>query len=192
MTNVMHKFLIYLSIYFCLTCFGFSFSPSSEAGVQIRQWFKFPGYGVSAQGPEIEPGVRRFPYQLLKSLIRVVLQQLSPFPTVPPVLIVPVTIWTFSPPSFALVTEWGPYIAKEGKLLMIMIFGSFSKCPVGIQAGTQNTMTVDFRNLFHILHANLGITLQKTETLIFYNWTHQVDVKTRHTLTRPQASNSGK
>jgi hypothetical protein len=40
MTNVMHKFLIYLSIYFCLTCFGLSLSPSSEAGVQIRQWFK--------------------------------------------------------------------------------------------------------------------------------------------------------
>jgi hypothetical protein len=35
----MHKFLIYLSICFCLTCFGLSFSPSSEAGVQIRQWF---------------------------------------------------------------------------------------------------------------------------------------------------------
>jgi hypothetical protein len=31
MTNVMHKFLIYLSIYFCLTYFGLSFSPSSEA-----------------------------------------------------------------------------------------------------------------------------------------------------------------
>jgi hypothetical protein len=37
-----------LSIYFCLTCFGLSFSPSSEAGVQFRQWFKSPGYGVSA------------------------------------------------------------------------------------------------------------------------------------------------
>jgi hypothetical protein len=49
MTNVMHKFLIYLSIYFCLTCFGLSFSPSSEAGVQIRQWFKSAGYGVSAR-----------------------------------------------------------------------------------------------------------------------------------------------
>jgi preprotein translocase subunit SecG len=44
-TNVMHKFLIYLSIYFCLTCFGLSFSPSSEAGVQLRQWFKSAGYG---------------------------------------------------------------------------------------------------------------------------------------------------
>jgi hypothetical protein len=45
MTNVMHKFLIHLSIYFCLTCFELSFSPSSEAGVQFRQWFKSPGYG---------------------------------------------------------------------------------------------------------------------------------------------------
>jgi hypothetical protein len=35
MTNVMHKFLIYLSIYVCLTCFGLSFSPFSDAGVQI-------------------------------------------------------------------------------------------------------------------------------------------------------------
>jgi hypothetical protein len=26
-TNVMHEFLIYLSIYFCLKCFGLSFSP---------------------------------------------------------------------------------------------------------------------------------------------------------------------
>jgi hypothetical protein len=41
--------LFYLSIYFCLTCFGLSFSPSSEAGVQLRQWFKSPGYGVSAR-----------------------------------------------------------------------------------------------------------------------------------------------
>jgi hypothetical protein len=48
MTNVTHKFLIYLSLYFCLTCFGLSFSPSSEAGVQFRQWFKSLGYGVSA------------------------------------------------------------------------------------------------------------------------------------------------
>jgi hypothetical protein len=37
MTNVMHKFLINLSLYFCLTCFGFSLSPSSEAGVQIQR-----------------------------------------------------------------------------------------------------------------------------------------------------------
>jgi hypothetical protein len=39
MINIMYKFLIYLSIYFCLTCFGLCLSPSSEAGVQIRQWF---------------------------------------------------------------------------------------------------------------------------------------------------------
>jgi hypothetical protein len=44
----MHTFLIYLSIYFCLTRFGLSFSPSSEADVQHRQCFKSPGYGVSA------------------------------------------------------------------------------------------------------------------------------------------------
>jgi hypothetical protein len=44
MTKVMHKFLIYLSIYFCFTCFGLSFSPFSVAGVQLRQWLKFPGY----------------------------------------------------------------------------------------------------------------------------------------------------
>jgi hypothetical protein len=46
MTNVMHKLLIYLSVYFCLTFFGLSVNPSSEAGVQFRQWFKFAGYGV--------------------------------------------------------------------------------------------------------------------------------------------------
>jgi hypothetical protein len=45
----MHRFLIYLCISFCLTCFGRSFSPSSEASVQFRQWFKFLGYGVSAR-----------------------------------------------------------------------------------------------------------------------------------------------
>jgi hypothetical protein len=50
MTNVIiHKFLIYLSIYFCLTCFGVSFSPTSEAGVQLRQWVKSAWYGVSAR-----------------------------------------------------------------------------------------------------------------------------------------------
>jgi hypothetical protein len=38
MIKVMHKFLIYLSIYFCLTGFGLSLSPSSEAGVQFRQF----------------------------------------------------------------------------------------------------------------------------------------------------------
>jgi hypothetical protein len=51
----MLKFLINLSIYFCLTCLGLSFSPSSETGVQFRKWFKSPGYagyigyGVSAR-----------------------------------------------------------------------------------------------------------------------------------------------
>jgi hypothetical protein len=56
MTNVMHKFLIDLSIYFCLTCFGLSFSPSSEAGVQIRQLFKSAGYGVRARARLPDPG----------------------------------------------------------------------------------------------------------------------------------------
>jgi hypothetical protein len=41
--------VFYLSIYYCLTCFGLSFSPSSETGVQLRQWFKTLGYGVSAR-----------------------------------------------------------------------------------------------------------------------------------------------
>jgi hypothetical protein len=41
--------VFYLSIYFCLTCFGLSFSPYSEAGVQLRHWFKSLGYGVSAR-----------------------------------------------------------------------------------------------------------------------------------------------
>jgi hypothetical protein len=36
-----------VSIYLCLTCFGLSFSPSLEAGVQFWQWLKSPGYGVS-------------------------------------------------------------------------------------------------------------------------------------------------
>jgi hypothetical protein len=57
MYTVTHKFLIYLSIYFYLTCFGLSFSPSSEAGVQLLQWFKSPGDGVSAR--ELTP----YPYQ---------------------------------------------------------------------------------------------------------------------------------
>jgi hypothetical protein len=35
MTNVLYKFLIYVSINFCLTCFGLSFRPSLEAGVQF-------------------------------------------------------------------------------------------------------------------------------------------------------------
>jgi hypothetical protein len=45
----MHMFLVYLSTYFGLTCFGLSFRPSSEAGVQLRQWLKSAGYGVSAR-----------------------------------------------------------------------------------------------------------------------------------------------
>jgi hypothetical protein len=44
----MQKFLTDLPVYSCLTCFGLSFIPSSEAGVQLRQWFKSPEYGVSA------------------------------------------------------------------------------------------------------------------------------------------------
>jgi hypothetical protein len=48
--------LFYLSIYFCLTCFGLSFSPSSESCVQFRQWFKFPGYGISARALTPYPG----------------------------------------------------------------------------------------------------------------------------------------
>jgi hypothetical protein len=37
MANVTHKFFIYLSIYYCLTCFGLSITPSSEAGVQLSR-----------------------------------------------------------------------------------------------------------------------------------------------------------
>jgi hypothetical protein len=48
--NAQVFYLFYSSIYFCLTCFGLSFSPCSEAGVQLRQWFKSPGYGVSVPG----------------------------------------------------------------------------------------------------------------------------------------------
>jgi hypothetical protein len=63
----MHKFLIYLSIYFCLTCFGLSFSPSSEADVQLRQWFKSPGYEVSARAVTPYPGdVMHFLFNLLR------------------------------------------------------------------------------------------------------------------------------
>jgi hypothetical protein len=39
----MQKFL-FIYLFTCLKCFGLSFSPSSEAGVQLRQWFKSPGY----------------------------------------------------------------------------------------------------------------------------------------------------
>jgi hypothetical protein len=49
MTNVMHNFLICVSIYFCLTRFEFSFNPSLEAGLQLRQLFKSSEYGVSAR-----------------------------------------------------------------------------------------------------------------------------------------------
>jgi hypothetical protein len=45
-----------LSIYFCLTCFGLSFSPSPEAGVQLRQWFKSSGHDVSARTLSPYPG----------------------------------------------------------------------------------------------------------------------------------------
>jgi hypothetical protein len=38
-----------LSIYFCLTCFGLYFNPSSEAGVLLRQWFKSVGYSISTK-----------------------------------------------------------------------------------------------------------------------------------------------
>jgi hypothetical protein len=55
MTKVMHKFLVYLSIYFCLTRFGLSFSPTSEAGVQFRQWFRSPGYDVGARALTPDP-----------------------------------------------------------------------------------------------------------------------------------------
>jgi hypothetical protein len=49
-TSVMRKFLKFIHVfYFCLICFGLSISPSSEAGVQIRQWIKSAGYGVSAR-----------------------------------------------------------------------------------------------------------------------------------------------
>jgi hypothetical protein len=53
MSYVMHKLLINLSIYFRLICFGLSFSPSSEAGVHIWQWFR---YGVSARVLTLYPG----------------------------------------------------------------------------------------------------------------------------------------
>jgi hypothetical protein len=62
MNKVMHKFLIYLSIYFYLTCFGLPFSPSSEADVQLRQWFKSPGSGVSARAAKYLQQVKNFKY----------------------------------------------------------------------------------------------------------------------------------
>jgi hypothetical protein len=36
--------------------FRVSISPSSEASVQLRQWFKSPGYGVSARALTPYPG----------------------------------------------------------------------------------------------------------------------------------------
>jgi E3 ubiquitin-protein ligase DOA10 len=45
----MHKFLIYLSIYFFMICFELYFIPFSEADVQVRQWFKSSVYGVSTR-----------------------------------------------------------------------------------------------------------------------------------------------
>jgi hypothetical protein len=38
MTNVMQKFLIYLSIYFCFKCFRLFISPSSEVGVALTPY----------------------------------------------------------------------------------------------------------------------------------------------------------
>jgi hypothetical protein len=55
MTKVMHTLLIDLTIYFRLSCFGLSFSPSSEAGVEFRQWFSPPEYGVSALTRTLTP-----------------------------------------------------------------------------------------------------------------------------------------
>jgi hypothetical protein len=51
MTKVMHKLLIYLSIYFCLTRFGLSFSQYSEAG------FNFDS-GSSLLGTVLTPYLR--------------------------------------------------------------------------------------------------------------------------------------
>jgi hypothetical protein len=56
MTSVMHMFLIYASNHLCLICFWLSFSPSAESGVQFLQWFKSPGYDVSARALTPYPG----------------------------------------------------------------------------------------------------------------------------------------
>jgi hypothetical protein len=48
-TDQCNSHVFNLSIYFCLACFWLCFSPSSEAGVQLWQWIKSAGYGVSAQ-----------------------------------------------------------------------------------------------------------------------------------------------
>jgi hypothetical protein len=55
MTNVMHKFLIYLSIYFCLTCFGRSVSPSSEAAVVQVCWVWCQRQGTDTIPSRLEP-----------------------------------------------------------------------------------------------------------------------------------------
>jgi hypothetical protein len=72
----MHKFLIYLSIYFCLTCFGLSFNPSSEAGVQLRQswvWFQFPDADTIPRRLEPLPNLYtclwRWAYQTYEELV---------------------------------------------------------------------------------------------------------------------------
>jgi hypothetical protein len=48
--------LINVFVSFCLTCFELSFSSSSEAGVQLQQWFKAAGYGVSPWALTPYPG----------------------------------------------------------------------------------------------------------------------------------------
>jgi hypothetical protein len=45
---------IYLLLPYMFRAF---FSPSSEAGVQLRQWFKSPGYGVSARALTPYPAI---------------------------------------------------------------------------------------------------------------------------------------
>jgi uncharacterized membrane protein YhdT len=41
-------FNLFINLLLPYMCRAF-FSPSSEAGLQLRQWFKSPGYGVSAR-----------------------------------------------------------------------------------------------------------------------------------------------
>jgi len=61
-----------------------------------------------------------------------------------------------------------PSIAMEGTLLTIMIYSSFGKCPVRIQAATPRILTEAFLNLSRTLHANFAIILKKnTKILIF-------------------------
>jgi hypothetical protein len=48
--NDQHKAQVfYLFIYLLLSYMFRTFSSSSEAGVQLRQWFKSAGYGVSVR-----------------------------------------------------------------------------------------------------------------------------------------------